>query len=319
MMNTLREIADLLHKHRQFVIAGHINPDGDCMGSMLALGTALKSLGKRVRIIVEGPLPDSLRVLKDEWDYIYAPDFRFAPEDEILLALDSGDLGRISHVPEHNLPIVNIDHHLSNAMYGDYNHVNEKAAAAGEIIYHLIKELGVEFDSKIAYYLSVALMTDTGCFKYTNTHADILRIVANFMEMGVNTSRIYKDFMGTHSLGKIRLKGLVYSKMQTAFEGKVAYVIIDRKMLEEAEATEDDAGSISGELRDIRGVEVGFTIMETESGLVQLGFRSNDIVPVNEVAIHFGGGGHLRASGAQLEGDAQKIVEKVLTKIAEYL
>lgn len=319
MMNTLREIAELINNHQQFVITGHINPDGDCMGSMLALATALSYQGKTVRMIIEGPLPDSLTALKGEWDYIPADVFKFEPEDEILLALDSGDLGRIAHVPEYDITTVNIDHHTSNAMYGDYNYVDETAAAAGEIIHRLIKEMGVTIDQKIAYYITIALITDTGCFRYSNTNPTILRLTADFIEMGIDTTRIFKNFLGTHSMGKIRLKGLVYSRMQTAFDGQVAYVVIDRKMLEEAGATEDDAGHVSGDLRDIRGVEVGFSVLETESGLIQLGFRSNYVVPVNLVAQAFGGGGHLRASGAQLRGDIKEIPAMILEKIGEYL
>lgn len=318
-MNSLREIADLLKRHQQFVITGHINPDGDCMGSMLALGTALRRLGKTVRIIVEGPLPESLQSLRNEWEYIYEDDFQFDPADELLLALDSGDEGRLPKIPEHSLTVVNIDHHLSNSMYGAYNHVDEGAAAAGEIIYRLIQELEVEIDPKIAYYIAVAIVTDTGNFRYSNTKPEILRLAADFLEMGVSTMEIYRNFIATQSLGRIRLKGMVYSRFQTALNGQVAYIVINRKMLEEVGASLDDAGSISGELRDIRGVEVGFSVLEVEPGVVQLGFRSNSIVPVNQVAIAFGGGGHLRASGAQLEADLHEIPKRIIDKIAEYL
>lgn len=318
-MNSLREIADLLNRHHQFVITGHVNPDGDCMGSMLSLGTALRRLGKRVSIILEGPLPESLHRLRNEWEYIYADDFHFDPADEVLLALDCGDEGRLPKFPAHSLTVVNIDHHLSNTMYGTYNHVDEGAAAAGEIIYRLVRELGVEVDTQIAYYIAVAIVTDTGNFRYSNTKPEILRLAAEFLEMGVSTVEIYREFIATQSEGRIRLKGMVYSKFQTALAGQVAYIVIDRRMLEEVGATLDDAGSISGDLRDIRGVEVGFSVLEVEPGVVQLGFRSNFIVPVNKVAMAFGGGGHLRASGAQLEADLHEIPKRIIETIAEYL
>lgn len=318
-MNSLSEIAQLLKQHRQYVITGHINPDGDCVGSMLALGTALRRLGKTVRIITEGPLPESLQSLWNEWEYIHIEDFRFDPADEVLLALDSGDEGRLPKMPDHSLPIVNIDHHLSNSMYGTYNHVDEGAAAAGEIIYRLIQEMGVEIDQQIAQYIAVAIVTDTGNFRYSNTKPETLRMAADFLEMGVNTMEIYRTFIATQSLERIRLKGMVYSRFQTALDGRVAYIVIDQKMLDEIGATLDDAGSISGELRDIRGVEVGFSVLEVEPDIVQLGFRSNSIVPVNQVAIAFGGGGHLRASGAQLEADLHEIPKRIIEKIAEYL
>ncbi|MCK4258676.1 MAG: bifunctional oligoribonuclease/PAP phosphatase NrnA [Halanaerobiales bacterium] len=317
--NTLKEIAELINNHQQFVITGHIDPDGDCVGSMLGLGTALKKLGKKVRLVLEKPLTGNAKPLKDEWDFVYLPDFTFEPEDELFIAIDSGDLGRVPNFPEHDLTIVNIDHHMTNSFYGNYNYVDVNAAAAGEIIYSLINEMGVQITREIGYYLTVAIICDTGCFRYSNTNANILKIVASFIEMGIDTSRIYKEFLGTHPLAKLQIKGLVYSKMERAFDGRVAWVTIDNKMLKEANATIDDVYGIAGDLRDIEGVEVGFSVLEREPGLIQLGFRSNYYVPVNKVAEAFGGGGHLRASGASFEGDIESLPDKILKKIAEYL
>ncbi|WP_164730865.1 DHH family phosphoesterase [Anoxybacter fermentans] len=318
-MNSLKEIADTIAKYNQVVICGHIDPDGDCLGSMLALGTALKKQGKKVRLVLERTLPDNLSPLEEDWDYCYTDDFVFEPEDQLLIVLDSGALDRIPELPPHKLPIINIDHHMSNTFFGDYNYVDERAAAAGEIVYLLLEEMGIEIDQKIGYYIAVSIISDTGCFRYSNTNPRILRLMADLLEMGIDTASIYKDFLASHPLRKIRLRGLVYSRMKTAFDGRVAWVVIDQEMLKEAGATVDDTGSISSELRDIKGVEVGVSILEREPGLIQLGLRSNDYVPVNEVAMIFGGGGHLRAAGARVRGDLEEISKKVLQKIGEYL
>lgn len=319
-MNTLREIASIIESHDQFVITGHINPDGDCMGSMLALGTGIKKMGKKARIIVEAPLTGSLRALEQEWDFIYADDFAFEEADQIVIAVDSGDEGRLPELPEHNLTVINIDHHQSNSMYGKYNYVDVKAAAAAEIIYQLIEEMQVELDQKIAYYINIALITDTGCFRYSNTNPRILRLTADFIEkFDIDTNRIFKTFLGTKPLTAMRFKGQVYSKMELHHGGKVAMIKVNEEMVQEVGATMEDASHISGDLRDIEGVEVGVSVVEVEPGVIQLGFRSNFYVPVNEVAISFGGGGHLRASGATLEGDLDEVAEQVLAKIAEYL
>ncbi len=318
-MNTLKEIANLLLDHQQFVVTGHIDPDGDCVGSMLALAYALKRKGKTVRLILERPLTLNLRSLEREWDFIYEADFVFEAEDEILITLDSGDLGRVPNLPEHKLPVINLDHHMGNALFGDYNYVDETAAAVGEILYSLCGELGVEVDKQIGYYIAIALIWDTGCFKYSNTNPHILRITADLIELGIDTSEIYREFLGSYPLPKLRLRGLVYSEMQLSFKGKVAWVVIDQEMLNKVGASLDDAASISGDLRDIRGVEVGVSILEREPGIVQLGFRSNYYVPVNEIAKYFGGGGHKRASGATFEGELTGLVDRILTKIAEYL
>lgn len=318
-MNKLDEIANFLLKHHQFVISGHIDPDGDCVGSMLALGTALKRLGKEVRIVLERPLPISLSSLEAEWDFLYADKFVFTENDQVFLSLDCGDFARIPQLPKHNLPIVNIDHHLNNSLFGQLNYVNEKAAAVGEIIFLLLKRMNVEIDKKIGYFIAIALIWDTGCFKFSNTNPNVLRITADLLEMGIDTSRIYREFLGSFPLAKLRLKGLIYQNMKLDFAGRVAWVIIDKKMLKEANATLDDAHSISGDLRDIRGVEVGFSILEKEEGVTQLGFRSNYYVPVNEVAMSFGGGGHKRAAGATFNGELSGLAEKILNKISEYL
>ncbi len=318
-MNTLREIAEIINKHQQFVITGHIDPDGDCIGSMLALGTALKNQGKKIRLILEQPLSGNVKSMQKEWDFVYISDQIFEPEDEILIAVDSGDLGRVPDLPDHDLTIINIDHHTSNSLYGKYNYVDENASAAGEIIYSLIKELGTEITEQIGYYLAIAIICDTGCFRYSNTNAHILRIIADFIEMGIDTNQIYKEFLGTHSLAKIKVRGLAYSSMQRAFDGRVAWVVIDQEMLKKIEATKDDVYGLAGDLRDIEGVEVGFSLLEREHGLIQLGFRSNYYVPVNEVAKAFGGGGHLRAAGATLEANLEELPDQILKKIAEYL
>lgn len=319
-MNSLQEVASVLENHDQFVITGHINPDGDCLGSMLALGTALEKMGKVVRIITETPLKGSLSALEKEWDYICVDDFTFDPKDQVFIAVDCGDEGRLPTVPDHDLIMINIDHHQNNSMYGRFNYVDIDAAAAAEIIYQLIEEMHVELDETIAYYLNIAFITDTGCYRYSNTNPRILRLTADFIEkFNIDINQIFKVFLGTNPLTTMRLKGLVYSRMELHYGGKVAMIKINEDMVQEVGATMEDASHMSGDLRDIEGVEVGVSVVEVEPGVVQLSFRSNFYVPVNEIADFFGGGGHLRASGATLEGDLDEVAEQVIKKIDEYL
>lgn len=318
-MNSLKEIADLFLQYDQFVITGHVDPDGDCLGSMLALAVILKKCGKKVRLLLERPLKDNLAVLETEWNFVYERDFMFTTEDQILVILDSGDLGRVPKIPTEKRPLVNIDHHQSNSLFGAYNYVDTEAAAVGEIIYFLCQELGVVVDRQIGYYLAIALIWDTGCFRYSNTTPRVLRMMADFLEMGIDINRIYREFLGSYQLAKIRLRGLVYSEIQFAFSGQVAWVVIDQEMLKRAGATFDDAAAISNDLRDIKGVEVGVSILERAPGQIQLGFRSNYYVPVNEVAQYFGGGGHQRAAGARFPGQLAGLPEKILEKIDQYL
>lgn len=318
-MNTLKEIADLFLRYQQFVITGHVEPDGDCLGSMLALAVILTNLGKRVRLVLERPLKHNLALLETDWNFIYEKDFAYTPDDEILVILDSGDRGRVPKVFTDQLPVINIDHHQSNSLYGDYNYVETEAAAVGEIIYLLCQELGVVVDQQIGYYLAIALIWDTGCFRYSNTTARVFRITAEFVELGVDINRIYREFLGSYPLAKIRLRGLVYAEIQLALSGRVAWVVIDQDMLKRAGATFEDAAAISNDLRDIQGVEVGVSILEKAPGEIQLGFRSNYYVPVNKVAQSFGGGGHQRASGATFFGQLAGLPERILQQIAAYL
>ena len=208
---------------------------------------------------------------------------------------------------------------MGNDQYGDYNYVDEEASSTGELIYLLLEEMGVEINKQIGYYIAIAIIFDTGCFKYSNVNPRILRLMADLTEMGVEINPIYRAFLASQPLRRLRLKGLVYSRVETAFDGKVAYAKIDQDLLAQAGATPDDAHSISGDIRDIEGVEVGVSFLEKEPGLIQIGFRSNEYVPVNRVASAFGGGGHERASGARIEGEISDIADKVLKKIGEHL
>jgi phosphoesterase RecJ-like protein len=309
-------IAELLRVNDDFLIAGHLRPDGDCLGSCLGLRELLLGMGKKVRFYTHGPLPDY---------FSYLPGF-----DEILttaptdykgptLCVDSADPERIhdSFVPTGI--VANIDHHISNTRYGTFNWVDSEATAAGEQIFRLAQILEQPITSRMATCLYTALLTDTGGFRYSNTDDVTFRVASQLVEAGANPAAIAEAVFDSRKPGAVKLTGEIYATLKYEFGGRFVWNAVTQQMFADAGGADSEPEGLSSDLRSIQGVEVSVLMYETPEHQCRIGFRSRGKVNVAELAAVLGGGGHHNASGALVREPYDEAKSHALTVIREYL
>jgi len=321
-MNTAAEVAAELMCAKEVVVASHRLPDGDCIGSALALTRALGQMGARVVAVIGDPVPEMYSFLPGSGDILLPHQVTFVPP--LLVVVDCTDLERVAEGfgswRKKVERIINIDHHVSNTFFGDLNYVDEEAAATGELIYAVLKEMGgICLDSAIATALYTALVTDTGSFQFENCRARTLRLAADLVDLGADLPLIREYLWENKPLLAIRLLAEVLPTLSLAYGGKVAWLVVKREVMDRLGAKGEHAEGLVNYPRSIAGVEVGVVFRELEPGVVKVALRSKKQVDVNEVAALFGGGGHKRAAGCLIRSSIEEAVEQVIKAVGDRL
>lgn len=310
-MKTLTEsgVLDLLKKNRSFVLTAHISPDGDCLGSMLALYEFLVKQGKQVSVVLDDTFPNVYRMLPYS-EVICTADEYVGANPDLLVILDASTMDRIGRVNELiDAPTLNIDHHVSNRGFTDYRWLDADAAATGELIYRLIAEAQTGVTRDMAFNLYTAIATDCGFFRYANTKPTTMRIAAQLLACGAEPNTI-SEALEQVSLDTMRLTAKVLQTMAFFAEGKVALITVTRDMLEHDESTDE----LINYPRKVEGVEVAVMLKQKDEHNVKVSMRSKR-VDVSRIAMQFGGGGHARAAGCSIEGTVEAVREKLLAVI----
>ncbi len=314
------EIVDLINKHEHIGIITHIMPDGDTLGSALALGAALKDMDKRVTILNQDGVPIRYRFLVDDW---VVHTHIQSCTCTLVIAVDCSDIDRLGNnfvqLFKNARNTINIDHHKSNTLYADLNIVETDCAATGEIIYKLIEQLPVKANRYMAECLFVALSTDTGSFSYSNTTARTFAIISKLLEYGINIGQISRELYHKRSLDKTKLIGIAINSITLYCENRVAVLYIENSAIDHLSIDEEDFEGLINYAREIDGVEVAVSIRNKGDGL-KIGLRSNVYVDVSVIAQRFGGGGHERAAGCTIDStDVNGIIKLLLAEIATHL
>lgn len=323
-MVSLEQIREEMLKWDNFILMGHVDPDGDCIGSLFALKWYLESINKSSLVLLTEELAEKYAILgiKDS-DYRLFQDYSLtAREDTCYIALDAGNSDRLGAGEKlvDRVFLINMDHHVDNPLYGKLNYVNPEKAAVGEIIYDLIKlDEEYQLNRKIATAIATAIVSDTGAFRYQNTSPGVFRIMAELMETGIDVYGINRAMFSNYHYSVLKLLGQALSSLEISADGKVAYLRVEQGMLEESGAEISESSGLVNYARDIYGVEVGISFIEEEENITRVSFRSNEYCPVNEVAAYFGGGGHPRAAGCTINKGIDQAVELVLQKVKEYV
>lgn len=314
---TLEHILEEIKKAKRIVILTHENPDGDAVGSSLAMYIALKEMGKEPDIII----PELPKV------------FNFLPEVEnikkegtkdpydLAIALDCATIKMLNgwaNYFEDAKSKVTIDHHGTNTMYGDYNYVNPDAPACAQTLISIIQYFGVDIDKKIGTCLLTGIITDTGGFQYQSTTPETFEFAAELLQTGVNVSDIYKRVMNTKTKANFELRKRAIDRMEFYKDGKIALTYITKQDEEEAGAETGDYEGIVEEGRAIEGVEVSIFLRETAKGF-KASLRSNYYVNVSDVCLMFGGGGHIHAAGCTISQSLEQVKEKILNQVKIYI
>jgi len=314
----LEEIRKAVKKAKTAVIASHVDPDGDAIGSMLALGMALDKLGLSSTIYSADGIPKIYKFLP--WAERVKTEIHPQHRYDLAFVVDSSDLSRIGDkfdlrpmVPT----IINIDHHPDNAQFGDINYVMKTSSVAEEV-FDICRYLKVELDKKIADCLYTAMITDTGNFRYENTTVKTFLIAAELLKAGVNTHELTTKIYDTRTVSSMKISARALSELKFSKDKKIAWTAVTEEMMAEAGAKGEDLIGIVDRIRSVEGVEVAIFFRE-EKGKVKINFRSKQRANVSEIARRFGGGGHTKAAGAVIEGPLAKVQEQVLNEAVKYL
>lgn len=324
---TIEQFGALIAPKTSFVLTSHVNPDGDALGSELAMAALLTAMGKRVSILNHSPVPDNFRWLDPDGmikTFDPATQRELITTADAILVLDTNQPERIRSLGEayNASPAVKIiiDHHLEPAPMADYIFKDTDATSTGEIVFRMMKALKPDALSKpMATALYAAIMTDTGSFRYPRTVGETYRMAGELVDAGADPTQIFASIYETWSPGRMRLLGEILDSMKTMYDGKLAYVICTRDFLKHTGTTEADTDSFTTYPMSVDGVIAGILFLELPDG-VKISFRSKGMVAINELSKEFGGGGHMNAAGARLHNAGlQETIEKVTAAAEKYL
>lgn len=315
-----KRIIQAIESAERIAVLPHVFADGDALGSSIALALAISKIGKYVRVYIEEEIPYTYDFLPGK-EYVEV--FKGQTEEcDLVIALDTGDLARLGKrikIFESKDFTINIDHHTTNTEFASVNLVKTSAAATGEIIYQLIEKMGISLDESISTCLYVAIATDTGGFRYSNTTPITHQITADLINNGVNVSKISQLVFETLPYKKVLLMGLAIDTIEITEGGKSAFITVTNEMLKKADASEEDCDGLVNIARNIEGVEVAVLIRQRNEDEFKINFRSQNYVDVSVIAHKYSGGGHKKAAGCTLRGSMAQIKEMLKNEIREVL
>jgi len=312
--STFAEIAELLRAHESFVVLSHVRPDGDALGSQIAMGLALQKLGKKVKVWNEEGLLEKFSFLPGGELVSFPPN---EPEDfDVVLALDTATRQRLG---DNVLAAVgsakvwiNIDHHPSNPRYGDLVHIDPIAPATGQILFELLQSQNLPLDEQIAENLFAAISTDTGSFQYQNTTARTFEIAADILRCGIQVGELSQKIYENYPRRRIELLRVLLDRMHFDADGKVASFSLPLATANELGVIPEDNEGLIDHLRAIQGVIIAIFFEELEDGKVRVSMRSKDErADVCAICVSFKGGGHKLAAGARVLGGLDDVARRV--------
>lgn len=313
-------ILEEINSHRTFCVVGHVRPDGDCIGSQLAVTLALRDQGKKVTCWNEDPMPDKLAFL-DPDKLVQKP--KPGMEFDCIIATDAASYERLgktgAHIAQRKV-LINIDHHTSNTRYGDINWVSPKEASTGEILFRFMKAAGWPITAPIADCLFTAVSTDTGSFQYPSTRPSTYNIAGELVKRGANLAKICHEVYQSYPLPRAKLLKHVYNKFRLTHDNQIAYFWLKQSDYTRTGAKPDDSEGLIDHIRAIEPVVIACLFEEVSPELTRISLRSkSEKINVNEIAAQFGGGGHKAAAGARIPGPPLAIQRRVIAAVKKAL
>ena len=317
----MEQILQHIKASRRILVASHAEPDGDCLGSLIALGLALNKLDKTITLFNPSPIPAVYRFLPGVECIV--TQIKEASAYDMAIILDCGDIARIGNINSivDRIPIVvNIDHHVSNSGFGHLQLIDTDACATAEIVYRLINALEIPFDKAIATSIYLGILTDTGSFRFSNTNPAAFAISKAMTDIGVKPHAVAQRVFGTYSLGRIKLLNMALNSIEISDNGKLSLMTVSRSMLNATGTSTEDIDGLINYARRIEDVKVAALIHEIKNGAgkfanmnrYHVSLRSDNTVDVAKIAGKFGGGGHTSAAGFQIESTLVALKEKII-------
>lgn len=319
MQSPIRKIADLIRRTDSFLVTSHANPDGDAIGSTVGLGHILAHLGKDFCLYnrsglpaqfdwlsLPGPIHDSLAGCEANWIFVLDCGTQHRVGDELYRIMGTR-------------PMANVDHHLGNPMFGQFNWVDDSYPAVGAMIADLADELGVPLTGPLAEAVYLALVSDTGFFTFDNTTPAALELAARLIRLGLNPGLINAKIRNQWSVNRFRLWGESFATTELFYDGQVAVAVVTRSMMERTGTSASDCEEIVNFLRRLRGARAGVILREEPDGGYKFSLRSTGSDNVQSVAALFDGGGHRNASGGTITADVSTAKKRLIKALGESL
>ena len=325
-MKTIPEpILELVGNASHVVLATHVHPDGDALGSLFALADILEGMGKKVFQYLEEPvshlyefLPCHGLISTDPNAALNFIEEAGADNPIVAIALDCGDGNRLGPAKDQLLsisPFIVIDHHRGHTAFGDHLWLESTSSSTGEMVYELALAIGAKVSLDAAFCLYVAIVTDTGSFRYESTSPRTLRIAADLVEKGVKPDEVAERVYDNYSLPRLRLMEMVLATLEVHAEGQIALIRVDNDMFERSGATSDDIDGFINYPRSLSSVQVAAFFKETENGGVSVSLRAKGNIDVAMIAAGFGGGGHKNAAGFRFSNRSMEDVREEVLEV----
>lgn len=309
----IRTIVDAIRSRRRFVLSSHARPDGDSIGSQLAMAYALRALGKQVALVNKDEAPGPILAFPGVPDIIVAD--RVTGEFDAAIIMECGDLGRTGVAGLDRFFVINIDHHPGNTSYGDINWFDARAAACGEMVFDLIQALGVPLTLEIATHVYVAILTDTGSFHYSSISPRTFDICRQTLVAGVDPVFVARAVYDSNNMGRLKLFGAVLSAMQIDPTGRIAIVYVDHEMARAAGGTYEDTEGLINLPLTVKEIQAVVFFKQSEGQEYRVSLRSKGDIDIGAVAKEFGGGGHKNAAGCTVTGPIDALQKVFVEKI----
>ncbi|OGC06169.1 hypothetical protein A3H38_04045 [candidate division WOR-1 bacterium RIFCSPLOWO2_02_FULL_46_20] len=318
MKKILANIKKAVKNAKTALIVSHIDPDGDSIGSMLAMGNILTQFNLTTFYYSEDGLPKVYRFLPGADKVVNKlPPFQ---RYDLLFTMDASDIKRLGSklsVKEIAKIIINIDHHPDNTKYGNFNYI-EKCSSTAELVFKIAKHWDIKINRETAENLYIALITDTGNFRYENTSAKTFTMAAELLKTGIDTHEISTRIYDTRSIASIRIQAAALVNVEISPDRKAAWTVVTEAMMQKHQARGEDLMGLVDQIRSIEGIEVAMLFRE-EKSKVKVNFRSKNKVNVSALAKRFGGGGHIRAAGAVMLGSIDNVKNDIVAEVLKYL
>jgi phosphoesterase RecJ-like protein len=319
-----RPFVELVAAHQRFVLTTHVRPDGDGLGSLKALSAALRQRGKHVRLVLPSMMPNRYAFMDPEHEFrAFAPPGDDLRDADALLVLDTGTWNQLASMADfiRGLPVAKavIDHHVTQDDLGAQRFVDTTVEATGRLVYEAIRALGLQLTPAMANPLFVALAMDTGWFRHSNVTPQTFALAGELARAGARPDDLHQQLFDRNTLGRLKLMGQVLARLTRTPDGRVAYSSIQIADYATTGATPPDSEDLVNFTMSLEGVEVGLLFMEQPRGGIKVSFRSRGGVNVGKLAEQFGGGGHVPAAGAIVQGPLAEVQEKVLRAVIDAL
>jgi phosphoesterase RecJ-like protein len=309
-------IATEVGRAQRILLVSHVGPDGDAIGSLCGLGGLLEAQGKEVTLACEDPVPESYSFLPRSDEIVQAANGSY----DLVISLDCSDrarMGEVVSVPLSSLPLINIDHHVTNGRFGNINWVDASAVATAQMVLALAEALDWPVTRKVAICLLNGLVTDTRSFRTSNVDMAAMHAVLRLMEAGASLPEIARQALEQRPLASVRLWADAIEKLQV--EDGILWTLVTADMRRQRGMTDDDFSGLANSLAGIREARAVVVFTERDNGLIDVSMRAAPGLNVAQAALRLGGGGHPQAAGCTLEGELAQVQERVLTEVRESL